>query len=125
LGVKGAGLTRELQRLERGKHIKIFLIGDDYDYYDISRRRATTMTTTRAYRYLFFFGILLKEKNLLIPAEAESSPSMQPFEFWTRTGAFGARAILELCAKLVWCELYDIKDDKKNLKKTKGCLLAC
>jgi len=42
-----------------------------------------------------------------------SSLSMQPLVFWPRAGAFGAGAILELCAQLVWCELYDMKDKKK------------
>jgi len=50
-----------------------------------------------------------KNKNLLIPAAAESSPSMQPLVFWPRAGAFGAEAILE-CAQLVWCALYAMKD---------------
>jgi len=57
---------------------------------------------------------MLKEKDILIPAAAGSSPSMQPLVFWPRAGAFGARAILELCAQLVWCELYDMKDEKKK-----------
>jgi len=35
---------------------------------------------------------------------------MQPLVFWPRAGAFGAEAILELCAQLVWCQLYDMKD---------------
>jgi len=52
----------------------------------------------------------LKDKNLLIPAAAGSPPSMRPLVFWPRAGAFGAGAILELCAQLVWRELYDMKD---------------
>jgi len=39
--------------------------------------------------------------------------------FWPRTGAFGAGAILELCAQLVWCELYVMKKlQKQKQKKT-------
>jgi len=45
---------------------------------------------------------LLKKKNLLIPAVAGPSPSMQLLVFWPRAGAFGAGAILELCAQLAW-----------------------
>jgi len=40
------------------------------------------------------------------PDTGGSSPWMQPLVFWPRAGAFGAGAILELCAQLVWCELY-------------------
>jgi len=58
----------------------------------------------------FFFDFLLNEKNLLIPAAAGSSPSMQPLVLWLRADAFGAGAILELGAQLVWCQLYDMKD---------------
>jgi len=51
-----------------------------------------------------------KKKKLLISAAARSSPSLQPLVFWPRAVAFGAGAILELCAQLVWCELYDMKN---------------
>jgi len=60
-----------------------------------------------------------QKKDLLIPAAAGSSPSMQPLVFWPRAGAFGARAILELCAQLVWCELYDMR----NILKQRASLL--
>jgi len=33
----------------------------------------------------------------------------QPLVFWPHAGAFDAGAILELCAQLLWCELYDIR----------------
>jgi len=65
------------------------------------------ITTTTKRTDVFFFDFLPKEKNLLIPAAAGSSPSMQPLVFWPRADAFGAGAILELCAQLVWCELYE------------------
>jgi len=40
---------------------------------------------------------------------------MQPLGFWPRAGAFGAGAILELCAQRLVCELYDVKDiQQKN-----------
>jgi len=41
---------------------------------------------------------------------------MQPLVFWSRAGAFGAGAILELCAQLLWCELYVMKDLPKKYK---------
>jgi len=53
---------------------------------------------------------LLKEGTLLIPAAAGSSSPLQPLVFWPRAGAFGAGAILELSAQLLWCELHDMKD---------------
>jgi len=31
---------------------------------------------------------------------------MQTLVFWPRAGAVGAGAILDLCAQLLWCELY-------------------
>ena len=31
--------------------------------------------------------------------------------FRPRAGAFGASAILPLCAQLLWCEWFDMKDD--------------
>jgi len=34
--------------------------------------------------------------------------------FWPRAGAFGAGAISRLCAQLLWCELYDMRDTKKK-----------
>ena len=60
---------------------------------------------------------LLKEKNLLIPAAARSSPSMQPLVSWPRAGASGAGAVLVLSAQPVWCELYDMNDLKKRKKR--------
>jgi len=44
------------------------------------------------------------------PRKKGSSPSMQPLVFWPRAGTYGAGAILELCAQLAWCELYDMQD---------------
>jgi len=52
---------------------------------------------------------LLKEKNLLIPAAAGSSPSMQLLVFWPPAGAFGPGRFLS-SAKLVGCELGDMKN---------------
>jgi len=43
---------------------------------------------------------------------------MQPLVFWPRAGAFGTGAILELCAQLLWCELYNMKDLQKEKKET-------
>jgi len=54
------------------------------------------------------------KKDLLIPAAAGSSPSMQPLVFWPRAGAFGAGAILELCAQLLWGELDGMRDILKQ-----------
>ena len=53
-----------------------------------------------------------------IPAPQQHSAGPPPWRktqsqlmvFWPRAGAFGAGAILELCAQLVWCELYVMKD---------------
>jgi len=65
---------------------------------------------------IYFFDFLLKEKILLIPAAAGSSPSMQPLVFWPRVGAFGAGVILELRAQLLRCELYAMKGVQKENK---------
>ena len=101
----GLGLGFTLQRLLRLLRLQKAAGNGDYDDYDYDEGR-----------YLFFFDFLLKEKNLLIPAAAGSSPSMQPPVFWPRAGAVGAGAILELCAQLVWCALYDTKDSPKEKK---------
>jgi len=64
---------------------------------------------------------LLKEKNLLIPAAAGSSPSMQLLVFWPHAGACGAGEVLSRYAQLLWRELYDMRDTKKT-KKMWGAL---
>ena len=56
------------------------------------------------------------KKNLSIPAAADSSQSMPLLVFWPRAGAFGAGAILLLCAQLLWCELYDMEDIDTHIK---------
>ena len=65
-----------------------------------------------------FFDFLLKGKNLSIPAAAGSSPSMPLLVFWPRAGAFGAGAILELCAQLVvWVVWYEgLKKKSRTLQ---------
>jgi len=60
-------LIRRLLRLQR---LQQAAGNDDYDDYVYDEGR-----------YLFFDS-LLKEKNLLIPAAAGSSPSMQLLVFW-------------------------------------------
>jgi len=67
---------------------------DDYDYDEG--------------RYLFFSTRCSREKNLLIPAAAVFSPSMQHLVFWPHAGAcaWGAGVILPPRAQLLWCELY-------------------
>jgi len=40
---------------------------------------------------------------------------MQPLVLWPRAGAFGAGAVLVLCAQLLWCEFHDLKNiNNKN-----------
>jgi len=55
---------------------------------------------------IFFSTCCSREKNLLIPEAAGSSPSMQDLVFWPHAGAWGAGVILLPCAQLLWCELY-------------------
>ena len=81
----------------------------------------TTTTTGGGQRRLrlrrgpisFFSTRCSREKNLLIPAAAGFSPSMQHLVFWPHAGAWGAGVILPPCAQLLWCALYVMKSTHK------------
>jgi len=72
--------------------------------------------TGREWGLGFGFKKKSREKNLLIPAAAGFSPSMQHLVFWPHAGAWGAGVILPPCARILWCELYVMKSTKKKKK---------
>jgi len=107
--------------------VKIDSATTHYDYYDFNRRRASTSPTTATttlydegrYADIFFFDFFAQEeKNLLIPAAAGSSPSMQPLVFWPLllpsigVGAVFVLSAHEPLAGVRVCVVYDM--DMKN-----------
>jgi len=62
-----------------------------------------------------------REKNLSIPAAAGSSPSMPLLVFWPLL-APRRRHFSRLCALLLWCELYDMRDQQKERETSRLAL---
>jgi len=83
----------------------------------------TTTTTGGGQRRLrlrrgpisFFWTRCSREKNLLIPAAAGSSPSMQHLGLLATRRRLGRRVdFFSPCAQLLWCELYVFRILKKK-----------
>ena len=64
---------------------------------------------------LFSSGGRFREKNLSIPAASGSSPSMPLLVFWPLLAPRRRHCFLALRSVLLWCELYDMRENKNNI----------
>ena len=62
-------------------------------------------------------------------ASTPRRPTLAPTSLERYKKTFGPEAILELCAQLVWCELYDMKHSpqkkQKNIYRASSLANAC